>query len=62
MHVRRSHNGGIIVRHDMRDDDGNMPNDGQKPDRDYTIKNLAELANHFAEHMPDPSEETEQGA
>jgi hypothetical protein len=57
LHVRRSHNGGLIVRHDMRDEDGNLPTDGQKPDREYTIKNLAELASHFGTHMPDEPDE-----
>jgi hypothetical protein len=55
MHIRRTANGGYIARHDLRDKEGNPPNDGQRPDAEYGLSNPEELAAHVAEHMGAPS-------
>lgn len=62
IHVRRTENG-MVARHELRDEDNNPPMDGQHGEKEYNISNLAQLASHFAEHMPDPDKgpDGEQG-
>ena len=58
IHVRRSENG-YIAKHLMRDKDGNSPTDGQRGEKEFNIDNVAQLASHMAEHMPDKQEPDE---
>lgn len=58
MHLRRTQNG-YIARHELRDKNGNPPNDGQSPEAEYNIANPAELAAHVQQHMAPPNDEEE---
>lgn len=51
MHIRRGTKGGYITRHDLADDDGNPPTDGQRPTAEYPIASPDDLQAHVAEHM-----------
>lgn len=67
MHIRRGTGGGYIVKHDMEaPDPSEVSAMGQDmntpPAQEYPIANHADLQSHVAEHMPDQSEEMEDGA
>lgn len=51
MHIRRSANKGYIVSHDMRDQSGKEPMDGQSSSLEYALAGPDELAKHVSEHM-----------
>jgi hypothetical protein len=51
MHIRRGTKGGYIVRHDLADQNGMPPSDGQSASAEYPIANAADLGAHVDEHM-----------
>jgi hypothetical protein len=60
MSIDRTDNNGYIARHELRDDEGNPPTDGQRSSKVYGLQSHEELAAHVAKHMgPPPPEETE---
>jgi hypothetical protein len=67
-HIRPTANKGYIVKHDLRDEKGNPPSDGQSATREYHMNNPAELAAHVAgpgnpqmppNGIPDPAQPQE---
>jgi hypothetical protein len=52
IHLRRTENG-YVAKHILRDHNGNPPDDGQRGEKEYNFDSLANLASHFAEHMPE---------
>lgn len=54
VHLRRTKNKGYIARHDMRDSRGNPPDDGQRPEVEYSLANKEAMLAHMAQHMGDP--------
>jgi hypothetical protein len=60
MHVRRTNNGGFIARHDLRDRNGQPPNDGQSDSAEYGLADQAALAEHIGQHFGPPEAEPEE--
>lgn len=58
IHLRRTENG-YVAKHLMRDEHGNPPDDGQRGEKEYSFDSLANLASHFAEHMPEKESQAE---
>lgn len=59
MHLRRTQNG-YIAKHNLTDQHGNPPQDGQRSEEEYNLSNPEELASHVQKHMgaqPDDEEE-----
>lgn len=52
MHLKRTDNGKYLLTHDLRDAQGNMPTDGQRPQANYALNSPEELAAHIQQHMP----------
>lgn len=50
-HVRRTKNGGYIIRHDLRDKNGNPPTDGQRDSAEYHAADEAEMLANMQQHM-----------
>jgi hypothetical protein len=59
MHIRRGTKGGYIAKHDLADDDGNPPQDGQSSTAEYPLGSHQAMMEHVAENMP-PSADDEQ--
>jgi hypothetical protein len=52
IHVRRTaEKGKFIARHDLRDNKGNLPMDGQRADAEYPLTSAKELLDHIQKHM-----------
>ena len=63
IHVRRTaEKGKFIARHDLRDKDGNMPQDGQRADAEYPLSSPQELMDHMQKHMAGQPEDDDQEA
>jgi hypothetical protein len=64
MHIRRTANKGYITQHDLADQKGNPPTDGQRSSKEYAHANLEELLAHVQQHMgpqqPEPEQPGEQ--
>jgi hypothetical protein len=60
--LRRTKNGGYIVKHHLRDEKGNVPIDGQSPEREYHANNVKELQEHIGTHFgpQDPEDEADE--
>jgi hypothetical protein len=58
MHVRRTTNKGYIAKHELVNEKGHPPQDGQKSNPEYSLANHAALMAHMNEHMG-PLPETE---
>lgn len=50
-HVRRTKNGGYVIRHDLRDKNGNPPTDGQRDSAEYHAASEAEMLANMQQHM-----------
>lgn len=64
VHLRRTKNAGYIARHELRDKQGNPPQDGQRGEAEYALPDKAAMLAHMAQHMGDqqqPDDEEEQG-
>jgi hypothetical protein len=61
IHLRRTANKGYIVKHLMRDRDGNPPMDGQRGELEYALADHGTMLKHVGEHFNDDpvDEETE---
>ena len=55
-HIRRTDNKGYVVKHDLRNEHGQHPQDGQKPDAEYSIASKKALLAHLTEQLPDDEE------
>lgn len=52
IHVRRTaEKGKFIAKHDLRDNNGNPPQDGQRADAEYPLSSPQELMAHMQQHM-----------
>ena len=58
MHIRRGTKGGYIAKHDLADQNGQPPTDGQNPNAEYPIASPSDLQAHVAEHMGDNAQAT----
>ena len=56
-HIRRTANGKYIVRHDLADENGQPPTDGQSPTAEHSLNNMAELQAHIGQAMPEEQQE-----
>lgn len=63
MHIRRTANKGYIARHELVDDQGNPPDDGQSPEAEYSLPDHAALMAHVQDHMgpQEPQEPPDEG-
>ena len=59
MHIRRGTKGGYIAKHDLRDNNGRMPQDGQMSDAEYPLADHAAMMAHIGEHMAPMQDEEE---
>jgi hypothetical protein len=57
MHIRRTKNKGYIAKHDLRDKNGNPPQDGQRGDAEYSLGNAKALLEHVQQHMGAPPQQ-----
>jgi len=64
MHIKPGHAGGYIVRHDEEPDPAEMmnPGAGAQESPQFPIQNAAALHAHIDEHMPEQTEEAQEGA
>jgi hypothetical protein len=62
IHVRRTaEKGKFIARHDLRDKNGNPPQDGQRADAEYPLSSPQELMAHMQQHMgQEPDEQDDE--
>ena len=51
MNIDRTDNRGYIATHELRDEDGNPPTDGQRSRKVYGLRDHKELAAHVTKHM-----------
>jgi hypothetical protein len=52
IHIRRTaEKGKFIAKHDLRDKDGNPPQDGQRGEAEYALNSPQELLAHMQQHM-----------
>jgi hypothetical protein len=58
MSIDRTDNNGYIAHHELRDENGNPPTDGQRSSKLYHMNNAEELRDHVHKHMgpPEPEE------
>lgn len=63
IHLRRTKNNGYIARHELRDKNGNPPQDGQRGEAEYALPDKAAMLAHMAQHLGDeqPDDEEEPG-
>ena len=58
IHVRRTaEKGKFIAKHVLRDNNGNLPMDGQRGEAEYSLTTPQELIAHMQKHMADDQEE-----
>lgn len=65
MHIEPGANGGFVANHDNEPDMSDMMNGGiagPSQSGPYPLQNAAALHAHIDEHMPEQSEETEDGS
>lgn len=53
VHLRRTDNGAYVARHDLRDNRGNPPMDGQRGEAEYALADKAAMLEHMSQHMGD---------
>lgn len=58
MHLRRGTKGGYIAKHDLADENGHPPQDGQSPNAEYPLADHAAMMAHVGEHMGDDAQAT----
>ena len=58
MSIRRGTKGGYIAQHDLADENGQPPTDGQSSTAEYPIADQAGLMAHVQEHMGDDAQAT----
>lgn len=69
LHIRATDNGRYVVKHHLRDRNGNPPTDGQRTEAEHSLNSPEELAAHVAAiapqmnpaAMPGPTDEEEPG-
>ena len=52
MHISRTDNKKYLVRHELRDKQGNPPTDGQRAEATHSLNSPEELLAHVQQHMP----------
>jgi hypothetical protein len=62
MHIRRTDNKGFVAKHDLRNEHGQHPQDGQKSDAEYALANKKALLAHIDQAIPDEEEDGAGGA
>lgn len=63
IHVRRTaEKGKYIAKHDLRDSNGNSPQDGQKAEAEYPLSSPQELMAHMQQHMGQEPDQDDQEA
>lgn len=62
MHIRRTDNKGFVAKHDLRNEHGQHPQDGQKSDAEYALANKKALLAHIDQAIPDEEEPGAAGA
>lgn len=56
LHLRRGTKGGYIAKHDLADEEGNPPTDGQRSTAEYPLADKAAMMAHLNEHMGDDAQ------
>jgi len=63
VHLRRTDNKGYVAKHQLRDSQGNPPQDGQRSEAEYALPDKAAMLAHMEQHMgetePDDDEAQE---
>jgi hypothetical protein len=63
MHLRRTANKGYIAKHELHNEKGQSPQDGQNPSPEYALANHAAMMAHVGEHMgPMPETQDQEPA
>lgn len=52
MHIHGTDNGKYVVKHDLRDKNGNPPTDGQRASAEHSLNTPEELAAHVQQMAP----------
>jgi hypothetical protein len=61
IHIRRTaEKGKFIANHDLRDKNGNPPQDGQRSSAEYPLSSPQELMAHVQQHMGQEPDDDEQ--
>lgn len=58
-HLRRGTKGGYIAKHDLADENGQPPQDGQSATAEYPLANEAAMLAHVKEHMGEEAQAPE---
>jgi hypothetical protein len=61
IHIRRTAaKGKFIARHDLRDKNGNPPQDGQRDTAEYPLGSQQEMLAHIQQHMADGDQQGQE--